>query len=143
MKALETAPLFQVNEGNYGNYGVLEAPAGEEPSRRQPSFMRVPKDLLGNLVKVEDLFVRNDQRLSNMVCSAVVKSAAQEQPKPAKQAQPRVQYRVVQIAGDGRCGWRCFLAARNVSLYESVPRIGFYKTIQKQRQAFLVISYSY
>ena len=108
LKALETAPLFQVNEGNYGNYGVLEAPAGEEPSRRQPSFMRVPKDLLGNLVKVEDLFVRNDQRLSNMVCSAVVKSAAQEQPKPAKQAHPDASSD--SIYGEGEIGAHLFFS---------------------------------
>lgn len=115
---------WQVNETEYGRVDIYELVAGQPKlERKELATMRVPKDIQGNLCRVEDLFVDNKMRLDNLVCLAVAKVASgPSKPTAAEPAQPRVQFRRVKIAGDGRCGWRCILAASQLELYESVAR---------------------
>lgn len=104
---------------------ILEASSGTSDLRkRAPSYARAPKDLLGNLCRLEDLFVSNSQRLNSKVRKAVVTSVmeGQKRMEPRAVERSRIQYRTVGVAGDGRCGWRAILACQDIGLFESIPR---------------------
>ena len=102
---------------------MFETMPGKPPfQRRLPSWARMPKDLLGNLVWLSDLFVSNRARLEDRIGRGIIKSALDMSSKPPAPARRPVPYRQVQIAGDGRCGFRSILASRNLHLYEKVAR---------------------
>lgn len=73
------------------------------------------------------MFASNKKRLSGLVVNAVAKTLVEDPAVPrgaGGTSGPRVQYRAITIAGDGRCGWRSLIASKDVALYESVPRTG-------------------
>lgn len=77
---------------------------------------------LASVCWVDDLFVTNRARLYKEVLNAVFK-----QVMPQQSSQPvipeSVPFKLVSVAGDGRCGWRSLLCAFEPEEFQRIPRI--------------------
>ena len=77
-----------------------------------------------NICHLTDLLVTNRQRMYTDACAAVMKQMIGT-PTPHQDAPTigtMLPFEVINIAGDGRCGWRAILASLDVTAFKSVPR---------------------
>lgn len=74
-----------------------------------------------NICYLNDLLVSNRQRLYEDACAAMLKQLY-EAPAPQQDTPTMLPFEVVDIAGDGRCGWRAILASLDIAAFKSVPR---------------------
>lgn len=101
---------FQIAEWNATD-GIFEA--------RKPVWTHLLRSsVLGTVVWAKNLFESSRERLYNQVVGAVLKQVELVK----NQESERLCYALIQIAGDGRCGWRAFLAATDPTAFQKVPR---------------------
>ncbi|CAK9084335.1 unnamed protein product, partial [Durusdinium trenchii] len=105
-----------VNITCYGDISLFQTePQLEAFAGRTPTFARAPKDLLGNLTWLNDLFVTNKERLKGKVEDAIIRSALKEPCREKTTSIKRpVAYKQIHVAGDGRCGWRAIKAFEDI-----------------------------
>ena len=116
--------VFKVNITCYGDISLFQTePQLEAFAGRTPTFAHAPKDLLGNLTWLNDLFVTNKERLKGKVEDAIIRSALKEPCREKTTSIKRpVAYKQIHVAGDGRCGWRAIKAFEDIKRFQSVPR---------------------
>lgn len=76
---------------------------------------------LSNICWLEHLLQGNRQNLYKSMVSSIASTAAQAA-APVARCQAKGSFRLIKMPGDGRCGWRAFLANECVEAFEAVPR---------------------
>ena len=125
MGALQVHPKFP------GKIEMWEA-TGDSFSAVAPSWCHGGHNGRGNITWVHHLFESNRDALYKEVVGAMVrhvtgwKAVASSDGNSEKliPKEPLMPFKVVGIAGDGRCGWRAILAASDITTFCSVPRTG-------------------
>lgn len=95
------------------------AEASEQLAAVQPSFSHA-RGKVATICWVNHLLQTNRARLYAQVVDAVVahnRNRTYETMLTAKLA-----FKVIHIAGDGRCGWRSILASEDVQSFVKIPR---------------------
>ena len=87
----------------------------------QPSWAHVQRGELANICRLDDLMVSNRERLYQQVCSALFNLEV-ERPQDTLEQKKLVSFDVIQMAADGKCGWRALLAAIDVMSFLAIPR---------------------
>lgn len=72
-----------------------------------PRWVHSQSDVMANICWLEHLHKSNRVRLYEGICKAVSQGMV-GRPTPPK-SETKIPFEVVQIAGDGRCGFRCLI----------------------------------
>lgn len=99
----------------------------------EPVWCNAKRTNISNIVMLGNLFKSTRAHLYEKIVEKVLASAKSSVTPECSAAEPPsgVGFERVRIAGDGRCGWRCFLAAGNIDAYKAVPRKVFNKSMWK------------
>jgi len=91
--------------------------------QREPTWTTARGTRLGSICWLEHLLQSNRERLYVQVVDAVLQrvSACTALAEPRENTN-LVPFRIIRMAGDGRCGWRSLLAALDPDAHELVPR---------------------
>lgn len=103
-----------------------------------------------NICWLKYLGQSNRQRLYQDLCRVVVRAsvlpagraASQSSPAVDHDAEKRMAFKLVKIAGDGLCGWRGLLACKCLDSFQAVPRtLGWVKCSFRYTRTHLLCGY--
>ena len=113
--------IYEVHPFNPGElvmYQLSDEPDSVHTVSPQWGYARNKK---ANLVWEHHLMIDNKQHLHRKLTSSITNLISQNDSE--KPAQPQLlPYRVIQVAGDGRCGWRAILCGQDPESFLLVPR---------------------
>ena len=98
--------------------------SGEDVQQVKPAYQNLKDNQIANICELGNLFLTKRQKLYQEVCAAVLLHASGK-----KEDQVHTPFEVIQVAGDGRCGWRAILAAQNITAFQLVQRRGRKKQV--------------
>jgi len=123
---------YQVSKDEPGVMAVAEHAASDGSDyvlvEKKPVWSTAKGSVMGNICWREHLLMSNRERLYQQIANAVLKRAvsstsmSSSEGKNSSKHSKQVPFRFVRVPADGRCGWRCLLAAADPVAHEVVPR---------------------